>query len=226
MGFSVLSNLHIQPPCLTWVSLTEGRVSLPEIWVGFILGINPPGIVTATPPKASGLSWELVVDRGCREIGLCGPLLEPEEDLRLINAISTVGSGLCGHHIQTTLNTLQYADTNMSMNTAKMSYLSFVLVNMLLASSYVTPIKDSLLIDTSWSPAFSLPSLDEKKSNYEFYYSNWYVFYYSFSDMYNNLISKASGVVFHPLAVSSWHDLLNEHHWPFCTVCSTFNDQA
>lgn len=79
--------------------MTEGRVSLPEIGVGLILGISPPGMVTGTPPRASGLSWEPVVDSGCREMGLCGPLLEPEEDRRLINAISTVGSGLSGHHM-------------------------------------------------------------------------------------------------------------------------------
>lgn len=85
--------------------MTEGSVSPPEIGVGLILGTTPPSIVTVTPPRASGLSWEPVVDKGCREMGLCGPLLEPEEDRRLINAISTVGSGLCAYHIQSTLNT-------------------------------------------------------------------------------------------------------------------------
>lgn len=82
--------------------MTEGSVSPPEIGVGLSLGIIPPERVTGTPPRASGLSWDPVVDNGCSEMGLCGPLLEPEEDLRLINAISTVGSGLCGHYKQST----------------------------------------------------------------------------------------------------------------------------
>lgn len=95
--------------CLTWVSLTEGRVSLPEVGVGLILGISPPGMVIVTPPRVSGLSWEPVVNSGCREMGLCGPLLEPEEDRRLINAISTVGSGLSGYHMQSALKTFYKA---------------------------------------------------------------------------------------------------------------------
>lgn len=62
-------------------------------------------------------------------MGLWGPLLELEDDLLRMKAISTVGSGL-----------------------------NLVRVRMLLASSYVTPIRDSLLMDTSWSPTCSLPS--------------------------------------------------------------------
>lgn len=78
------------------------------IEAGISLCISPPGVVTVTPPRAEATGLrpgDPVVDRGCREIGLCGPLLEPEEDLRLIKAISTVGSGLYGNNIQTNVNT-------------------------------------------------------------------------------------------------------------------------
>lgn len=80
---------------LTCVSLTKGSISLPEMWLtwfGEILGTRPIGNVT--PVRASGLSWDPGLGMGCSEMGLWGPLLDPEEDLRLINAISTVGSGL------------------------------------------------------------------------------------------------------------------------------------
>lgn len=72
------------------MTLTGGRVS----HVGFLLdvifvttagcgvGFSPGPLAWGPPPQP------------CRQTGLWEPLLELEEDLRLMKAISTVGSGL------------------------------------------------------------------------------------------------------------------------------------
>ncbi len=59
---------------------------------------------------------------------------------------------LCCHSGKVVLTVSSYRHIYLRTN------LSFVRVSMVLASSCVTPTSDSLLMDMSWSPAFSLPS--------------------------------------------------------------------
>lgn len=59
---------------------------------------------------------------------------------------------LCCHLVNVVFKGWVHVDIYLSFN------LSFVRVSMLLASSCVTPMSDSLLMDMSWSPVFSLPS--------------------------------------------------------------------
>lgn len=111
--------LVFEPQPLTWLRLTDGRVSLAGLGVEVFLGTT-----RGTPGRAAGsvvlLCWSSDAGGGRAPstamvsllmggtagapltgpwgvIGLWGPLLEEaelEEDLCLINAISTVGSGL------------------------------------------------------------------------------------------------------------------------------------
>lgn len=77
----------------TWVTLTAGSVSQWGFLLEVILAtvgswggmVNSPG---AFPPPLSP----------CWQMGLCEPLLELDDDLLLMKAISTVGSGLEGMH--------------------------------------------------------------------------------------------------------------------------------
>ncbi len=77
----------------TWLTLTAGRVSLAGFRLEVIL-VTTAGC-GGMVPRPGGLAWDPPPPPDpWREMGLWGPLLELEDDLRLIKAISTVGSGL------------------------------------------------------------------------------------------------------------------------------------
>lgn len=79
----------------TWLMFTVGRVSLAGFLLLVILVITACwGAVAANPQGFVGAG--LVP---CRPIGLWGPLLELEDDLLRMKAISTVGSGLNGKRV-------------------------------------------------------------------------------------------------------------------------------
>lgn len=91
MSCDVTGGFQTEPH--TWLTLTAGRVSLAGFRLEVILETtagcggtapSPGGLVWAPPPAPD--PW--------RVMGLWGPLLELEDDLHRMKAISTVGSGL------------------------------------------------------------------------------------------------------------------------------------
>lgn len=132
--------------------LTGGSVS----HVGFLLDvILVPTAGCKGGPGPGPRAWG-PPPQPCGQTGLWEPLLELEEDLGLMKAISTVGSGLQHETSSWFLWTRTFLCVEGKGSDG--SDLSFVRVRTLRASSYVTPIRDSLLMDTSWSPTCSRPS--------------------------------------------------------------------
>lgn len=164
----------------TWVTLTGGNVSQ----AGFLLEVIFVTMVGcgAMEPRPGAFVWgPAPTAHPCRHTGLWEPLLELDDNLRLMKAISTVGSGLqhnikmcLKYHFLTLVNSLYRCLRMLWIRFNPLSVclilfvldLSLVRVRMLLASSYVTPIRDSLLMDTSWSPTCSRPSYKQNHRTY------------------------------------------------------------
>lgn len=94
----------VQIDAHTWLTLTAGRVSLAGFLLDVIL-VTMAGCCGAAP-SAGGLIWAPPpAPDPWRAIGLWGPLLELEDDLLRIKAISTVGSGLHDRELLLKLDT-------------------------------------------------------------------------------------------------------------------------